>query len=358
MKKLIQVGLVVCLFVSAMAGSVMAPTPALAQEPEQKTVTIIDDRGQQVEIPQPLERVCVFSRWNVEFVRAVGGWESVVCMDADSAKDGSYWPGFDQNNAAGTSQSPDYEKIVALKPQVVIMITSDPWAEAEAKLAPFGIKVVALNGWEMRGFAVRVATFGLMFDTRDRAQEFIGFYQKYIDLVQERVKSVENKKRVYYETAPDYKTCLSGERSVYHHMIEQAGGINVFGNVSVAEQPQASPGGLFEIDPEAVLVKNPDVVIKMGGGGNDYRPGVDEMKATWEKLVNRPGWDQLDAVKNEQVYVLSYITTNWAAKMVGLCYLAKWLYPELFPDLDPDAVVKEYLEKYQGLTYSAAHHYP
>jgi iron complex transport system substrate-binding protein len=43
---------------------------------------------------------------------------------------------------------------------------------------------------------------------------------------------------------------------------------------------------------------------------------------------------------------------------VGLSYLAKWFYPEKFPDLDPEAIHKEYLERFQGLKYQGIFVYP
>jgi iron complex transport system substrate-binding protein len=36
---------------------------------------------------------------------------------------------------------------------------------------------------------------------------------------------------------------------------------------------------------------------------------------------------------------------------IGLAYLAKWLHPDLFKDLDPRAVHQRYLNEFQGLDY-------
>ncbi len=350
MRRSILVFVVVCLLVSAIAGCAKeaAPIPT----PERKTVTIIDERGKQVEIPQPLEKIVVFNAYNMELVRAVGGWKSIVGLDEGATKNPDYVPGFDMKNIAGKGQmEPNYEKIVSLKPQVVIFPINSAWAEAEEKLSPFGIKVIVITGWDIKGFTTRVATLGLMFGKTEKAQELIGFYQKHIDLVQERVKKLEKKRRVYYESSVgDYKTCLVG--SGHHDMIESAGGINVFGDISFAEQPKVK-GSVhdFEIDPEAILVRNPQLVLKYLPGATYAPCKPEELKGIWEKLVSRPGWDKLDAVKNNNVRVTTMPLTNSCSKMVGVCYLAKWLYPELFPDLEPEAVMKEWCEKYQGIRY-------
>jgi len=365
MRRSILVLVVACLLVSVITGCAKEATPT--PTPEKKTVTIIDERGKQFEVPQPLERVCIFNTFNVELVRAVGGWQSVVGMDANAAQDKAYWPGFDTSNIIGQSQTaPNYEKIVALKPQVVIFPSNGAWAEAEQKLNPFGIEVIVITGWAMDGFTERVATLGLMFGKTEKAQELIGFYQKYTDLVQEKVGKLEKKRRVYYESygaTSDYKTCLVG--SGWNDMLVLAGGTNIFSDININEQPQAKGTvHAFEIDPEAILVRNPQLVIKIEPGlqvrpgtGTSTPPSADEMRATWERLVNRPGWTKLEAVKNDQVHVMSPFPANACSKMVGVCYLAKWLYPELFPDLNPEAVMKEWIEKYQGVPYLGGYVY-
>lgn len=334
---------------------------------ENKTITIVDDVGRVVEIPYPVKRVVAFNRYTVEFVRAVGGISVIAGMGRASAQINEYWPGFDMNNIAGENQKgPDYEKIVSLNPQVVIFPRNGAWAEAEEKLEPFGIKIFVLTFWDTEKHVTNVATLGLMFDKRERAQELIDFYQGHVNLVQSGVKKLERKKRVYYEShgfGADYTTCLVG--SGWHDMIEMAGGINIFGDIYFPAQSKAKGSvHAFEVDPEAILLKNPELVLKMEpgpevlGGGSTYFPAPQsEMKATWERLVSRPGWDKLDAVKNNQVYVMVLPAAGSCSKMIGVCYLAKWLYPELFPDLDPEAVFKKWLEEFQGVPYPGKYFY-
>ena len=334
---------------------------------EKKTITIVDDVGRVVEIPYPVKRVVVFNRYGVEFVRAIGSIRVIVGMSRRSAQMKEYWPGFDMNNIAGEGQrEPNYEKIVSLNPQVVIFPRNGAWAEAAEKLEPFGIKVVVLTFWDVKKYVTNVATLGLMFDKRERAQELIDFYQRYINLVESRVKKLERKKKVYYESygiANDYMTCLVG--SGWHDMIEIAGGINIFGDIYFSAQPKAKGSvHAFEVDPEAILVRNPELVLKMEPGSKALRgtstyfpTPQSEMKATWKRLVSRPGWDKLDAVKNNHVYIMDPFAAGSCSKMVGVVYLAKWLYPELFPDLDPEAVFKEWLEEFQGVPYPGRYTY-
>jgi iron complex transport system substrate-binding protein len=36
---------------------------------------------------------------------------------------------------------------------------------------------------------------------------------------------------------------------------------------------------------------------------------------------------------------------------IGVAFLAKWLHPDLFADLDPKAIHQRYLTEFQGLDY-------
>ena len=42
----------------------------------------------------------------------------------------------------------------------------------------------------------------------------------------------------------------------------------------------------------------------------------------------------------------------------GTAYMAKILYPELFKDVDPEAILKEYFDKWQGIPYLVVYIYP
>ena len=41
---------------------------------------------------------------------------------------------------------------------------------------------------------------------------------------------------------------------------------------------------------------------------------------------------------------------------IGVAYMAKWFYPELFEDLNPKSIHQEYLTRFQGLDYDLNEH--
>jgi len=59
----------------------------------------------------------------------------------------------------------------------------------------------------------------------------------------------------------------------------------------------------------------------------------------------------VNAINNNKTFVISNQIIGNVRHFVGIGYLAKWLHPDLFSDLDPQAIHQEYLNKFQGLDY-------
>ena len=58
---------------------------------EAKSITVVDDTGREVTIPQPLEKVVVANRYNSELIRGIGAIDKVVAVDKNTAQDRVYW---------------------------------------------------------------------------------------------------------------------------------------------------------------------------------------------------------------------------------------------------------------------------
>jgi iron complex transport system substrate-binding protein len=115
-----------------------------------------------------------------------------------------------------------------------------------------------------------------------------------------------------------------------------------------------------EVDTEAILVREPDVIIKDNMGvdyGGYTATDTIDMEAKRDEMMNRPGWRELKAVKNGQVYIQG--GELFGPKIViNLGYVAKILYPDRFESLDVEAFHREYLEEYQGLEFKGIYLYP
>ena len=322
---------------------------------KEKELTILDGADRIVTVKKPVERVIVLNHYAGRSIRSLGAKDRIVGVVLTFASEPycHFWPDLKNKPVVSghMAREPDYEAIIKLEPDVLFSFVSygDPEELAE-KLEPAGIRVVLLNCDHMELYAEETRKLGYILDKKDKAEEFLEFWQAMINFVEERTKELkpEEKKTVYYEILRAYQTTGGGSR--IDAVIQKAGGINIFGDVS-----QHS----FQVDPEELLKRDPDVIF------NDRHttPGypltdISKLEKAREEMLSRPGWDRLTAVKNDEVYIGSREVFVWVGGAMGTCQMAKWLYPDLFEDLDPEALRKEYMEKWQGVPYQGVYTYP
>lgn len=308
-------------------------------------------------MPFPLERVVVLNPPNAEVMRALGVADRIVGISGPMAKP-DYWPELSKKPvmAKHAHGEPDYEKIVELGPQAVFAYGTHPALDigkiADA-LAPAGIEVVGIDCFKLKTLYEDIETLGKIFDREDKAAELVEFLQGIPGMVEERVKGLkeEEKVRVYAEHhGKDY--LAFGPHSEWDSMIRTAGGVNIFAD---------APKPYFEADPEVLLERNPEVILKdvrrapkMGYGVTDTEP----MKAYLEEFTSRTGWSELDAVKEGKVYLVSPGIGAGPRKIIATVYFAKIFYPDLFADVDPDDILGEYFERFQGIELKGVFIYP
>ena len=337
------------------AGSA-APETTPAQEVQEtagQTVTFVDDLGRELELELPITRACVANRYNNELIRAVGAGDCVVGVDIYTSQDSVYWPQFGEEETFGKDEY-DYEKIVALDPQVLIVPRNGQVEESIEKLEPFGIQVVVITGWDNADVPNQIRLCGALFGKEEQAEELVSFYQEPVDYITRQLQQVEERKTVYWEYGDDYSTCIPGtSNDGWHNMILMAGGENIFGDASLAGK---------DIDPEQILEADPDLIVKIyagevvGNSGVFTAPPQEEFAGKARTMLERPGWKDLTAVKEGNFYLNTAFMSGGLGKMVGAAYMAKWLYPELMTDLDPDQIFADWMA-YQGFTPNAPHVY-
>lgn len=128
------------------------------------------------------------------------------------------------------------------------------------------------------------------------------------------------------------------------------------GGVDIAKDLSPTPTVL----PEWVLRENPKVAIFLST--DDYSPpmlknyfmtSAENASAFLDEAATRQGLNGTDAVKERQLYVMDQFLMATASRdFISSLYVAKWLYPEKFQDIDPDSIHSEYFEKWLGIPYT------
>jgi len=147
-----------------------------------------------------------------------------------------------------------------------------------------------------------------------------------------------DEKQTVFLARPGGTTC--GAKSSYGKTLERAGGINIAAELD--EYP--------EVDPEWVIEQNPDVIIGIEWSGGYETDDVSAMKARYDVVTGKPGFEHINAVKNNRVYITWSKNACGASYPIGVAHFAKWFHPDLFEDLDPQVLRQEYVDKfYPGL---------
>ena len=325
-------------------------------------LTVIDCQDRSVTVSMPVERVISVNNGATEILRAVGVdvGEKMVGVNTAILNDPEYWPEL-QDKPGIMYGSPDYEQIAELNPDIVILYSSPYKDESIEKYEEIGVTVLCLDCFDPQRLDESVKILGEIFAEKVKLEEYISWYHKYNDLIIDRTSSlkVEDKPRVFIYPYPEYYypalmtvTALGGS---HHSLIVNAGGINIATDLS---------GTWIEVEREWILKQNPDVIIADVAGEYFPRYSADEektremMKEVRDTLMGDTTLSDTKAVKEDKVFIISPTLSMAAMHVVGTAYLAKYFHPELFDDIQPEAILKEYFEDWQGVPYQGVYVYP
>ena len=367
-----------------LAGCAQSAGPSATQEATkaaQSTITVTDIVGRQVKVKAPVESVLlgegrqlyVVAALEPEnpFERLVGWPDDFRTTDLDSYN--RYKEKFPKMADLPVFGSPNQgqfsaEKAIALKPDLVIM-SLDGYGPSKETLVPqlekAGIPTVVVDfrQYPFENTVPSSILMGKVFGREARAQELVDFYIKHINTVYDKVEQIEKAKKekplaFIYRAAGLGDCCGTFGRGNMGLFVERAGGRNL-GSETI-------PGWSGTVNPEKVLAANPDRVIVTGSNWTHqpnakdyvtfgYDASPQQSRAQLKALVDRtPGWTNLQAYKNGQIYGIWHQFYNSPYSFIAFLQFAKWLYPDDFRSMDPEAIYKEFHEKFLPLPYSGA----
>lgn len=348
-----------------MGGAVEAPSPGDLRDAafvyehwDGKALTITDTSGRTTTLTRPIRRIALFNSDSLEMLRSIGlEPDRIVGVSKYVLEDPIFYPEYQGTANLGSVWSPDYEQAAGVRPDAVFLYASisqsscDDIEDTLSAIDP-GIRFFRFDSFRPTVYADEVRTLGLLLGKSEDADRFLAFYEDATGSVAGVVDTIPVKDRipVYLENWNDYKS--AGKGSGYNEKIELAGGMNIFG-----DNPVEYPA----IDPEAVISRNPGVIVKIVGSGETTFGGYgDDDISSFERVCraisDRPVWSQIRAVRDGRVHIIHTDVIGGPEYFIGTAYFAKWFYPDLFPDLDPRAVHRQYLEEFQRLDYDLDRH--
>lgn len=254
-----------------MAGLLASPAHADSR-------SVVDDTGQRITLAAPARRIVSLAPHVTELIYAAGGGAWLV-----GASDYSdFPPEANRLPRVGGYQSLDLERIVALKPDLIVGWPSgSPPAQLD-KLRALGIPVFLSEPTHTAQIASNLERLGLLMDTGAVATPAANRLRARFAALERRY-GARPKVRVFYQIWTRPLMTLNGKHMV-SRVMTACGGENVF-----AAQPMLTP----QITREAVLHAAPEVLL-----------ATQEGDAGGRSLTPWKAWKTLPAVARGNLFYL------------------------------------------------------
>lgn len=270
-------------------------------------VTVVDDAGREVTLERVPERIVSMAPSNTEILFALGVGEKVVGVTSFC----NYPPEVAGVEKVGDAFAPDYEKIVSLKPDLVLAVGT-----AESQLVKglegYGMKVLVLQAQTVDQVLEDIELVGKVTGTEKQARELAEDIRSRVEAVRSKTAQIgpEGRARVFW--CLDSQLWTVGPGSFVNDLIAVAGGVNVAAGLG-------QPYGQFSM--ESLLEADPDVIVIPV-----LEPSVPA------DLARLDGWSRLEAVRQGRVFTIDPDLVSRPGPRIAEAIesLAALLYPDLF----------------------------
>src|SRR5699024_2967166 len=135
-----------------------------------------------------------------------------------------------------------------------------------------------------------------------------------IDAIADEI-SADDQKTVLFEISPEPEIYTGGQGTFFDELIKRVGAKNAAGELD----------GWAQIDPEAIVDLNPDVILTIYG---HY------VEDSTEQVLNRDGFSNVNAIREEQVFDINEdVVSRPGPRLVeGAKEIGKAVYPEYFAE--------------------------
>ena len=251
--------------------------PALAEE---AVISVTDMHGREITLTEPATRVVVMQPSDCEILCAIG------CEDALVGR-GQYcdYPAsvLDKPVVQSGAET-NVEEILALNPQVVLMNDMAQSEEQVKQLEENGVKVVVSKAADIEGVYYAIRMIGHLMGKDEAAEAIVADMQATFDDI--KAKSADEGKTVYFEVSPlQWGLWTAGKGTFMDELAAVCGLTNAFADVN----------DWAAISEEQVIARDPDYIVTIS---MYYGEGPTPV----EESLGREGWQEMKAVKENQVY--------------------------------------------------------
>jgi iron complex transport system substrate-binding protein len=319
--------------IAGLSAAVLAPRAVRA-------ATVTDGAGRAVPVPERVERVFPAGPPAAIFLYTLApelliGWPRANRPEEREFLLPDVGGRPEVGRITGRGNNANLEVVLALKPDLILDVGSvSPTyvSLAERVQQQTGIPYALLDG-RFDGIPLGYRTLGALIGRREQGKAFARSAEDTIKTITQRVGTIppERRPRVYYARGPrGLETGLGGSINV--ETIEL-----IARNVA-----DGTRGGLANVSIEQVLLWNPEIIVTID---HDFAANV----------LSDPAWAPVAAVRARRVHLSPKLPFGWVDfpptvnRLIGLWWLARILYPDLFPE-DLRALTRAFYTRFYHVT--------
>ncbi|HTU46990.1 MAG TPA: cobalamin-binding protein [Bryobacteraceae bacterium] len=238
--------------------------------------TVTDELGRRVVVPEHPHRLVCLMPSVVDDVYALGAGADVIAVT-----DYTKYPAEARTKpSVGSIESPSIETIVSLHPDLVLESAEMSRPETVDELQRLGIPVFVIAPHGVEGIYQSITSLGQALSREDAAKTLVASLRRRVAAVK---REVSGKPVVSILMLVGYNPIITiGKHAFITDLLEIAGGHSI-----TSDLPQEWP----QVSLETVLARAPEALLLIRGS-----------RVSIEKIRERPGWENLPAVKINRVY--------------------------------------------------------
>lgn len=280
-------------------------------------LSIKDRAGNDIILPEKIENIASLTPSATDIILSLGISDKIIAFDSTSKEilytnniDVSNIPVFDMLN-------PDSEKIIAMKPDIVFVNNFSVFSGKTSldSIKASGICVAVIPSSDtIKSIEDDITFLGNVLNKSDAASNIINIMNKNIENIRTIGESIQNKKKVYFEIAALPNLYSFGTNVYIDDMINIIGASNVF----------SDKNSWISTSEENILFSNPDIIFT----------SVDYINNPTEEILKRKSWQNINAVKNKDVYYIASSSLPTHNIVNAMIMMAKYAYPNEYKDIE------------------------
>lgn len=280
-------------------------------------LSIKDRAGNDIILPEKIENIASLTPSATDIILSLGISDKIIAFDSTSKEilytnniDVSNIPVFDMLN-------PDSEKIIAMKPDIVFVNNFSVFSGKTSldSIKASGICVAVIPSSDtIKSIEDDITFLGNVLNKSDAASNIINIMNKNIENIRTIGESIQNKKKVYFEIAALPNLYSFGTNVYIDDMINIIGASNVF----------SDKNSWISTSEENILFSNPDIIFT----------SVDYIDNPTEEILKRKSWQNINAVKNKDVYYIASSSLPTHNIVNAMIMMAKYAYPNEYKDIE------------------------